>query len=61
MSCWFGISYFTEEWSLYDFGVLLGSTVAMAQFSILSISPAKHLEEILHLSIKTNVKNICYV
>ena len=38
-------AYFAKQWSLYDFGVFLCSIVAMAQFPILSISPAEHLEE----------------
>lgn len=39
-------AYFAKQRSLYDFGVFLCSTVAMAQFPIFSITPAEHLTEI---------------
>lgn len=39
-------AYFAKQWPLYDFGVFLCSTVAMAQFPIFSITPAEHLKEI---------------
>lgn len=55
----FWIAYFTEQWPLYDFGVFLGGAIAMTQFSIFSVSPAKDLEQIWKLqSIITNRENI---
>lgn len=55
------IAYFTEEWPLDDFGVFLGGAVAMTQFSIFSISPAKDLGEIWKLqSAITNRDKMCW-
>lgn len=50
------LTYFAQQRSLYDFGVFLCCTVAMAQFPIFSITPAEHL-----IGIMEKVKTCCYL